>query len=273
MLAAMGLRAALSAESQQILEPFFMGCDTKAPKMVQLSINAMQKMVIFECLNSAAAGNLLLCLWTLMEGGVEEVKILQTVTLLLTTNRLVAAEQLARTISLCFRLHYTKNPTTNNTASATIRQLVTVIFERVQAEEKAEKEKREKEKSASISSASSSSSVSSPTEASEAGSTSTTATTTTTSKSQAERLFEPVTSSQCRYRPMKLKPAAVDAFNFLQDLIQIINGEAPFWLSTGGIGGGSADQHSLVEIAKTFGLELLELIIDQYADVFHNVNA
>lgn len=249
----MGLRAAVSAEAQQILEPFFMGCDTKAPKMVQISINAMQKMVIFECLNTAAAQNLLICLWNLMESGIEEVKILQTITLLLTTNGLVSGEQLAKTISLCFRLHYTKNPTTNNTASATIRQLVTVIFERVQVEDKKVAAAAAKEKDGS--STSSSVDVSSSSEGS--------------SKAQTEKLFE---SKDSRYKPLKLKPAAVDAFNFLQDLIQIINGEAPFWLTTSVVTGGEQQAHSLVEIAQTFGLELLELIIDHYADVFHNVS-
>lgn len=38
---------------------------------------------------------------------------------------------------LCFRLHFTKNSTTNNTASATVRQLVSAVFERVQAEDAA----------------------------------------------------------------------------------------------------------------------------------------
>lgn len=36
---------------------------------------------------------------------------------------------------LCFRLHFAKNSTTINTAGATVRQLVSLIFERVIAEE------------------------------------------------------------------------------------------------------------------------------------------
>ena len=88
-MAAKGLRAAIIAESQQILEPFFMGCDTKTPKMIQIAINTIQKMILFECLNPAASHSLLICLWTLMEQGIEEVKILQTITLLTTTNQLV----------------------------------------------------------------------------------------------------------------------------------------------------------------------------------------
>jgi len=36
---------------------------------------------------------------------------------------------------LCFRLHFTKDCTTINTASATVRQLVSLVFERVVAED------------------------------------------------------------------------------------------------------------------------------------------
>lgn len=36
---------------------------------------------------------------------------------------------------LCFRLHFTKDNITNNTAAATVRQVVTVVFERMVAEE------------------------------------------------------------------------------------------------------------------------------------------
>ena len=36
---------------------------------------------------------------------------------------------------LCFRLHFTKDATVVNTASATVRQLVSVVFERVVAED------------------------------------------------------------------------------------------------------------------------------------------
>lgn len=222
----MGLRNALLAESPQLMEPFFMGCDTKSPKMVQVSINAIQKMIIFECINSMASSNLLNCLWSLMENGIEEVKILQTITLLLTTNQLIIDEQLSRTILLCFRLHYTKNATTNNTASATIRQLITVVFERVQSEDK-ECAKVE---------------TSDPVE-------------------QDKKLFQIESSDcdSCRYCPINLKPAALDAFNFFQDLIQLINGEKCFWLN------------NPIELTKTFGLELLELIIDLFSSIFHAV--
>ena len=41
-----------------------------------------------------------------------------------------------KALVLCFRLHFTKDSTTINTAAATVRQLVFVVFERVEAEDK-----------------------------------------------------------------------------------------------------------------------------------------
>jgi hypothetical protein len=37
---------------------------------------------------------------------------------------------------LCFRLHFAKDSTTINTAGATVRQLISLVFERVLAEDK-----------------------------------------------------------------------------------------------------------------------------------------
>lgn len=42
---------------------------------------------------------------------------------------------LGQAIVLCFRLHFTKDNITNNTAAATVRQVVTVVFERMVAED------------------------------------------------------------------------------------------------------------------------------------------
>ncbi|KAG7246210.1 hypothetical protein CRUP_002759, partial [Coryphaenoides rupestris] len=83
----------------------------------------------------AAAGNITNMLWQLMENGLEELKLLQTVLVLLTTNTVVHDEILSKAIVLCFRLHFTKDNITNNTAAATVRQVVTVVFERMVAED------------------------------------------------------------------------------------------------------------------------------------------
>ncbi|GIY28491.1 protein MON2 homolog [Caerostris extrusa] len=129
------IRLAFLSESPEILEPFFMGCDTKSTKIVQMSLTSIQRLITLEAVSATAANNIITCLWALMESGTEELKLLQTVTLLITTNAIVQGETLAKAIVLCFRLHFTKNSTTNNTASATVRQLVSAVFERIIAED------------------------------------------------------------------------------------------------------------------------------------------
>lgn len=48
------------------------------------------------CLKQAAAGNIINMLWQLMENGLEELKLLQTVLVLLTTNTVVHDEVLSK---------------------------------------------------------------------------------------------------------------------------------------------------------------------------------
>ncbi|RWS16388.1 protein MON2-like protein [Dinothrombium tinctorium] len=184
------LRLALISESPDILEPFFMACDTKVPKMVQISLTAIQRMITFEAISSVAAFNLINNLWSLMESGTEEVKLLQTITLLISTNNIVQSDALSKALALCFRLHFTKNQTTNNTASATIRQLVSVIFERVQKEDE--------------------------TEVSENNAT-------------FEIKYDELKIGS-RIPPRSLRPSACDAFLLFQDLVQLVNADQPFWL-------------------------------------------
>lgn len=95
----------------------------------------MQRLITQQVVDQKGARYITDTLWMLMEHSIEEVKVLQTVTLLLTTNAVVHGETLAKALVLCFRLHFTKDSTTINTAGATVRQLVSLVFERVVAEE------------------------------------------------------------------------------------------------------------------------------------------
>lgn len=56
----------------------------------------MQKLITHQLIDQKGALYITDTLWALMELGIEEVKILQTVTLLLTTNTIVHGDTLAR---------------------------------------------------------------------------------------------------------------------------------------------------------------------------------
>uniref|UniRef100_A0A8C6VTW5 Protein MON2 homolog n=1 Tax=Nothobranchius furzeri TaxID=105023 RepID=A0A8C6VTW5_NOTFU len=161
---------------------------------------------------SAAAGNIINMLWQLMEIGLEELKLLQTVLVLLTTNTVVHDEVLSKAIVLCFRLHFTKDNITNNTAAATVRQVVTVVFERMVAED---------ERFKGI--------VEQP---------------------------PPVQGNTNRRSVSTLRPSAKDAYMLFQDLCQLVNADAPYWLV------------GMTEMTRTFGLELLESVLNDFPGVF-----
>uniref|UniRef100_A0A286XII2 Protein MON2 homolog n=1 Tax=Cavia porcellus TaxID=10141 RepID=A0A286XII2_CAVPO len=194
--------AALKENSSEVVQPFLMGCGTKEPKITQLCLAAIQRLMSHEVVSETAAGNIINMLWQLMENSLEELKLLQTVLVLLTTNTVVHDEALSKAIVLCFRLHFTKDNITNNTAAATVRQVVTVVFERMVAEDERHK----------------------------------------------DNIEQPVLvqGNSNRRSVSTLKPCAKDAYMLFQDLCQLVNADAPYWLV------------GMTEMTRTFGLELLE---------------
>uniref|UniRef100_A0A3P8VHG8 Protein MON2 homolog n=1 Tax=Cynoglossus semilaevis TaxID=244447 RepID=A0A3P8VHG8_CYNSE len=203
---------ALKENSSEVVQPFLMGCGTKEPKITQLCLAAIQRLMSHEVVSEAAAGNIINMLWQLMEYGLEELKLLQTVLVLLTTNTVVHDEVLSKAIVLCFRLHFTKDNITNNTAAATVRQVVTVVFERMVAED---------ERFKGI--------VEQP---------------------------PPVQGNTNRRSVSTLRPSAKDAYMLFQDLCQLVNADAPYWLV------------GMTEMTRTFGLELLESVLNDFPGVF-----
>ncbi|XP_046890871.1 protein MON2 homolog isoform X2 [Hypomesus transpacificus] len=204
--------AALKENSSEVVQPFLMGCGTKEPKITQLCLAAIQRLMSHEVVSEAAAGNIINMLWQLMENGLEELKLLQTVLVLLTTNTVVHDEVLSKAIVLCFRLHFTKDNITNNTAAATVRQVVTVVFERMVAEDDR-------------------------------------------FKGVAE--VPPPTQGNTNRRSVStLRPSAKDAYMLFQDLCQLVNADAPYWLV------------GMTEMTRTFGLELLESVLNDFPGVF-----
>lgn len=123
----------LSAVSGAVLYPLVQGCESKDPKIVKLCLGLTQRLIINRALDFRGGRCIADTLWMLMEAGLEEVKLLQTVTLLLTSSHVVQHEALAKCLVICFRLNFTKDATTNKIAGATVRQLVPVVFERVTA--------------------------------------------------------------------------------------------------------------------------------------------
>ncbi|XP_050313877.1 protein MON2 homolog isoform X2 [Anthonomus grandis grandis] len=176
----------------QIIYPVSQGCETKDVKLIKICLQIMQKLITSQLIDQKGAVYVTDALWSLMESGIEEVRILQSVLLLLTTNTVVHGETLARTLVLCFRLHFTKNSTTINTAGATVRQLVYLVFERVVAEDEQLSKLPNKPERPPV---------------------------------NLEELKMP-----CGSPPKGLPPCAGDAYLLFQDLVQLVNADQPYWL-------------------------------------------
>lgn len=181
------------------MQPFLLGCDSRLPKVMQSSLTAIQRLITFRAVSEAAAEQLITCLWGLMESSVEELRLLQTITLLVSTSNVVHGRQLARALSLCFRLNFTKDVQTNNAASATVRQLCSVIFDRVLAEDQLQALN--------------------------------TAHIASMDAQMVEVKLDDLKNSICLQAPRSLRLAAADAFMLFQDLLQLINAEQPQWLT------------------------------------------
>lgn len=194
-----------------------MACDTKVPKIVQVSLGAIQRLISYKAISATAGETLINCLWSLMANEIEELKLLQTATLLISTNDTIQGEALSGGLAICFRLHFTKNQTVNNAASATIRQLISFIFERVQKEDKENEQENSSEPEINL-----------------------------------EELKIGTKSP-----PSSLKPHAQDAFMLFQDFLQLVNGDQPLWLM------------GLIEMTRAFGLELLEIVLSNFSDIFY----
>ncbi|KAF9917169.1 hypothetical protein BX616_001738 [Lobosporangium transversale] len=119
------------SQNQDVLKPFLLACDTKNVKLVTISMGCLRELISHHAMPEDSVEVVLKTLNDIMSHGVEiQLKILQTILPLL-TNYNVHSESLAEALLLCFRLQDSRVVFVNNTAAATLRQLVIYIFEKV----------------------------------------------------------------------------------------------------------------------------------------------
>lgn len=64
--------------------------------ILQLSLTLMQRLIVADVVDTNSGEHVVETLWMLMEAGIEELKVLQTVTLLLTTSAVIQGATLAK---------------------------------------------------------------------------------------------------------------------------------------------------------------------------------
>ncbi|KJE91042.1 hypothetical protein CAOG_02242 [Capsaspora owczarzaki ATCC 30864] len=217
------------AETDEVLAPLLMACDSKAPKLVQVAINSVHKLISHNAISQSMVGPVINTLWQLMEESLEEVKILQCCLSFITSSLLLHDETLSKVIVVCFRLYFKKDALTTNTAAATLRQILTVVFDRVTLED------------------------TSPEVTSHLKPTSTIATTLALGNDS-----DSDTGGAAKNRRVlkALGPCALDAYLLFNDLCRLTNGDVPQWLV------------GVVEMSRTFGLELIESSLSNHPELF-----
>ncbi|KAI8354550.1 guanine nucleotide exchange factor in Golgi transport N-terminal-domain-containing protein [Choanephora cucurbitarum] len=120
------------AKTEDALRPFVLACETKQVKLVTIAIGCIQKLISFHAIPETSIRAVLRTLTDISVHGMDiQLKILQTVLPLLSNYRSVHDDILAEALLICFRLQDSKIAVVNNTAAATLRQLVIFVFDKV----------------------------------------------------------------------------------------------------------------------------------------------
>ncbi|OZJ05240.1 hypothetical protein BZG36_02292 [Bifiguratus adelaidae] len=124
------------AHSDETVQPFILACETKNAKLVTIAIGCLQRLITFKALPETSIPNVLKCLDEISTLGVDtQLKILQIILALLGNYNSVHGPLLAESLRVTFHLQESKTAVVNNTAAATLRQLVVSIFDKVAAED------------------------------------------------------------------------------------------------------------------------------------------
>ncbi|KAI9487745.1 MAG: hypothetical protein EXX96DRAFT_615499 [Benjaminiella poitrasii] len=124
------------AKTEDALRPFVLACETKQIKLITIAIGCIQKLISFHAIPETSVRAVLRTLTDISVHGVEiQLKILQTVLPLLNNYRSVHDDILAEALLICFRLQDSKTIVVNNTAAATLRQLVIFVFDKLAKED------------------------------------------------------------------------------------------------------------------------------------------
>lgn len=127
--------------STEVFTPLLLGLESKFPKIIPLCLSCLQKLASSAAIGEGYAGKVISQLGLLADDDIEDLRILQTIIVMLTTSNVVQKDPLAQTLVLCFKLYFNQDGTTSNTASAAIRQGVSVVVDRMIEEDKTKVDK------------------------------------------------------------------------------------------------------------------------------------
>lgn len=118
-------------KTEETLKPIYLACNTKNPKWTSIAMGCLQRLIVHRAVPETTMAPILKMLSEILTINSEvQLKVLQTVLPLVTNYDCIRGELLNTALLICFKLQESKVPMVNNTAAATLRQLVIVTFDK-----------------------------------------------------------------------------------------------------------------------------------------------
>ncbi|KAJ1964677.1 Endocytosis and vacuole integrity protein, partial [Dispira parvispora] len=123
------------ARNDEAIRPFTLACSTKQVKLITVALGCLHRLVTNYAVHDVAIPTVLSSLNDIVPLGVDmQLRILQLLLPLLANYPSIHGPVLSQVLTLCCRLQESKIVVVNNTAAATLRQLVILVFEKVAKE-------------------------------------------------------------------------------------------------------------------------------------------
>ena len=142
-LAASRAQADAAPEGGVLLQPVLLACATKTPKVVLLAVALLHRCVLLHAVPDSALPRVVEALQSLTASPSRtdidaQLRILQTVSALITGYTGITAQLLSSTLMVCFALYeHSRVAVVSSTAAATLRQSIMVVFDKVNDEDHA----------------------------------------------------------------------------------------------------------------------------------------
>ncbi|KAF5376165.1 hypothetical protein D9757_009328 [Collybiopsis confluens] len=119
-----------------LLHPIYMGCSTKSPKVISISLGSLQRLISLRAVQAVMVPEIIRIMGNAINQGVDiQLRILQTLLGLVTNySGEVHDNLLGDALLVCFKLQESKIAVVASTAAATLRQLVMVVMDKMVAE-------------------------------------------------------------------------------------------------------------------------------------------
>ncbi|KAL1895397.1 Endocytosis and vacuole integrity protein [Sporothrix stenoceras] len=127
------------AQHANFVNPFIIACGTRTVKFTSIAIVCLQRLIAAKGVPRSRLDQVLQALREASSGGLDvQLRILQSLPSLLQLYAGdISGDLLITSLNICFVLQASKNVVVNNTASATLQQLLIAVFDKVAAEDKA----------------------------------------------------------------------------------------------------------------------------------------